>query len=125
MACYGCGIGVPRPSLAPYVRVTGSTKGRSSPEALDLRETRSNSHIPTVFPHRFPANSHALTSVEGSGTDEMDSAIQTTSTSKVRRVDFGGCGPNCRCGGFRQLFSPTPTSGGRQNLKLVLLALTA
>jgi hypothetical protein len=23
----------------------------------------------------------------------MDSAIQTTSTSKVRRVDFGGCGP--------------------------------
>jgi hypothetical protein len=64
----GCGIGscgVPRPSLAPYVRVTGSTKGRSSPEAMDLRETRSNSQIPTVFPHRFPVNSHASTSVEG------------------------------------------------------------
>jgi len=27
------------------------------------------------------------------GQDEVDAAIQTTSTAKVRRVDFGGCGP--------------------------------
>jgi hypothetical protein len=54
-----------RPSLGGYVRVTGSTKGRSSPEAMDLRETRSNSQIPTLFPHRFPVNSHALPSMEG------------------------------------------------------------
>src|SRR5258708_31510097 len=59
-----------------------------------LKETRSNSQIPTPFPHRFPLNSHALTSVEGLlGQDEIDAAIQTTSTSKARRVDFGGCGP--------------------------------
>jgi len=51
-----------------------------------LKETRSNSQIPTPFPHRFPLNSHALTSVEGLlGQDELDAAIQTTSTSKARR----------------------------------------
>src|SRR5258706_16437564 len=59
---------------------------------MDLRETRSNSQIPTVFPHRFPANSQALPSVEGFW-DAIGAAIQATSTSKVRRVDFGGCGP--------------------------------
>jgi hypothetical protein len=32
---------------------------------MDLRGTRSNSQIPTLFPHRFPVNSDALTSVEG------------------------------------------------------------
>jgi hypothetical protein len=42
--------GVPRPSLAPYVTVTGLRKVRSPPEAMDLRETRS---IP-----RFPLYSH-------------------------------------------------------------------
>jgi hypothetical protein len=32
-----------------------------------------------------------LTSVKGLlGQDEIDAAIQTTSASKVRRVDFGG-----------------------------------
>jgi len=61
---------------------------------LVLKETRSNSQNPTPFPHRFPLNSHALTSVEGLlGQDEIDAAIQTTSTSKARRVDFGDCGP--------------------------------
>ena len=32
------------------------------------------------------------------GQDDIDAAIQTTSTSKVRRVDFGGCGPPQRTG---------------------------
>jgi hypothetical protein len=68
--------------------------GRPLPEAMVLKETRFNSQIPTPFPHRFPLNSHALTSVEGLvGQDGIDAAIQTTSTSKVRRVAFGGCGP--------------------------------
>src|ERR1700730_15300601 len=58
------------------------------------QETRSKSQIHTPFPHRFPLNSHALTSVEGLlGQDGIDAAIQTTSTSKAGRVDFGGCGP--------------------------------
>src|SRR5207302_10380123 len=72
----------------------GPKKGRSPPEAMDLRETRSNSQIshsiPTSIPSEFPRidiSGRAL------GQDEMDAAIQTTSTSKVRRVDFGGCGP--------------------------------
>ena len=80
--------------MAPYVTVTGPKKGRSPPEAMDLRETRSNSQIshsiPTSIPSEFPRidiSGRAL------GQDEMDAAIQTTSTSKVRRVDFGGCGP--------------------------------
>ncbi len=72
----------------------GPRTGRPLPEAMVLRETRSNSQIPTPFPHRFRVNSHALTAVEGLlGQDEIDTAIQTTSTSKARRVDFGGCGP--------------------------------
>ena len=32
---------------------------RTWKSVLDLTETRSNSHIPAVFPHRFPAKSHA------------------------------------------------------------------
>jgi hypothetical protein len=72
-----------------------------------LKETRSNSQIPTPFPHRFPLNSHALTSVEGLlGQDELDAAIQTTSTSKARRVDFGGCGPPQTIQELRVGFSP-------------------
>jgi hypothetical protein len=43
----------------------GPRTGRPLPEAMVLKETRSNSQIPTPFPHRFPLNSHALTSVEG------------------------------------------------------------
>ena len=51
---------------------------------MGFRDFRSNSQIPTPFPHRFPVNSHALTSVEGLlGQDENDAAIQTTSTSKA------------------------------------------
>ena len=58
-----------RPSLADYVMGTGLTDGATAPpEVLDLRENRSNSHIPNVFPHRFPANSHVLRSEEGTGT---------------------------------------------------------
>jgi hypothetical protein len=72
----------------------GPADGATAPEAMVLKETRSNSQIPTPFPHRFPLKSHGLTSVEGLlEQDEIDAAIQTTSTSKARRVDFGGCGP--------------------------------
>jgi hypothetical protein len=43
---------------------TGLTDGATAPpEVLDLRETRSNSHIPNVFPHRFPANFHVLEAI--------------------------------------------------------------
>src|SRR6266851_603738 len=42
--------------------------------------------IPSEFP-RIDVSGRAL------GQDEIDAAIQTTSTPKVRRVDFGGCGP--------------------------------
>ena len=63
----------------------GRRTGRPLPEAMVLKETRSNSQIPTPFPHRFPLNSHALTSVDGLlGHDEIDAAIQTTSALKVR-----------------------------------------
>jgi len=73
----------------------GPRTGRPLPEAMVLKETRSNSQIPTLLPHRFPLNSHAFTSGEGLlGRDEIDAAIQTMSTSKARRVDFGGCGPS-------------------------------
>jgi hypothetical protein len=43
----------------------GPRTGRPLPEAMVRKETRSNSQIPTPFPHRFLLNSHALTSVEG------------------------------------------------------------
>ena len=46
--------------------------------------------IPTSIPSEFPR-----LDVRGRapGQDEIDTVIQTTSTSNVRRVDFGGCGP--------------------------------
>ena len=40
-------------------------RATAPPEVMDLGEFRSNSRIPTLFPHRFPVNSHALTSAEG------------------------------------------------------------
>jgi hypothetical protein len=46
--------------------------------------------IPTSIPSEFP---RIAFSGRALGQDEIDAAIQTTSTSKVRRVDFGGCGP--------------------------------
>ena len=42
---------------------------------------------PVRFPHSHGIPTWAL------GRDEMGWAVHTTSTSKVRRVDFGGCGP--------------------------------
>ncbi len=57
-------------------------------------ETQSDSHFPRKIPGPFPCSSHALTSTgPGLGPDETGSRDQTTSISKVRRVDFGGCGP--------------------------------
>ena len=41
-------------------------ESRKKPQYLQ-EKAGPNSHIPTVFPHRFPANSHALTSGEGTG----------------------------------------------------------
>ena len=46
--------------------------------------------IPTSIPSEFP---RIAFSGRALGQDAIDAAIQTTSTSKVRRVDFGGCGP--------------------------------
>ena len=54
-------LGGQRLRMADYVLGTGFADG----SIVDLREFRSNSQIPTVFPHRFPVNSHALTSGEG------------------------------------------------------------
>jgi len=68
----------------------GLNEGAIVSGGMDLTETRSNSQIPTSIPSEFPriaVNGRAL------GQDEIGAAIQTTSTSKVRRVDFGDCGP--------------------------------
>src|SRR5262250_3125643 len=92
-----CGIGssgVPRPSLAPYVTGMGPTDGATAagghgPQGNPVQFPDSHS-IPTSIPSEFP-----LIDVSGRavGREEIDAAIQTTSTSKVRRVDFGDCGP--------------------------------
>jgi hypothetical protein len=63
--------------MAAYVMRTGLADGST----VDLREFRSNSQIPTVFP-RIDVRGRAL------GKDEKGPAIQTTSTSKVRRVEL-------------------------------------
>ncbi len=47
-------------------------------------------HIPAPIPSEIPRIDFSGMAL---GQAEMDSAIQTTSTSKVRRVDVGGCGP--------------------------------
>jgi hypothetical protein len=52
---------------------TGLTDGATAPpEVMDLREFWSTSQIPTLFPHRSPVNSHALTSAEGLLADDKD-----------------------------------------------------
>src|SRR5258708_8921140 len=93
----------------------GPRTGRPLPEAMVLKEPRSNSQIPTPFPHRFLLNSHALTSVEGLlGQDKIDAAIQTMSTSKARRVDFGGCGPlQPPTGGAKSVRGPFSTDASQ------------
>ena len=43
-------------SVADYVMGTGFPDGATVPPAvMDLRETRSNSQIPTLFPHSIPS----------------------------------------------------------------------
>jgi len=68
--------------MAPYVTVTGPKQVRSLPEATDFRGTRvqvPDSHsIPTSIPIAF--SGRALKQ------DEIDAAIQTTATSKMRRL---------------------------------------
>ena len=72
----------------------GLNEGAIVSGGMDLRENPVqflDSHcIPTSIPSEFrriAVNGRAL------GQDEIGAAIQTTSTSKVRRVDFGDCGP--------------------------------
>jgi len=69
----------------------------SQDPALPFCVIRSDSHSPTKFSGRFPANSNPLESwQEASGIwDRIGQAAagQTTSATKVRRVDIGGCGP--------------------------------
>jgi len=62
---------------------------RSGPQGIPVQFSDSHS-IPTSISSEFPridVSGRAL------GKDEKDPAIQTTSTAKLRRVDFGGCGP--------------------------------
>jgi hypothetical protein len=83
-----------RSRLAPDITLTGSTEraiasGGHGPQRNPVLFPHSHS-IPTSFPNKFPridVRGRAL------GQDEIDAAIQTMSSSKVRRVDFGGCGP--------------------------------
>jgi hypothetical protein len=92
-----CGIGssgVPRPSLAPYVTGMGPTDGATAagghgPQGNPVQFPDSDS-IPTSSPSEFP---RIYISGRALRQNEIDAAIQTTSTSKVSRVDFGGCGP--------------------------------
>ncbi len=63
--------------------------GGHGPQGIPVQFPDSHS-IPTSISSEFPridVTGRAL------GKDEKDPAIQTTSTSKMRRVDFGGCGP--------------------------------
>src|SRR6266446_6537897 len=90
----GCGIGscgVPRPSLAAYVTGMGPTDGATAagghgPQGNPVQFPDSHS-MPTSIPSEF---SRIAFSGRAPGQDEIDLAIQTMSTSKARRVDFGG-----------------------------------
>jgi hypothetical protein len=89
-AC-GSGSGGARcPSLADYVTVTGPKNGGGRGSHGNPFPFPDSHSIPTSISNEFPR-----IDVGGGllGQDEIDAAIQTTSTSKVRRVDFGVCGP--------------------------------
>ena len=88
-------LGGRRLSVADYVMGTGFTDGATAPPAV---------HGPQGIPVQFPDPHSIPTSISSEfpridlsgralGTDEEDPAIQATSASKVRRVDFGGAGP--------------------------------
>jgi hypothetical protein len=56
-------------------------------------EIRSDSHFPTKFSRWFPLNSHLLERV-GGFRDRIGQVRRSDDpTTKVRRVDFGDCGP--------------------------------
>src|SRR5215467_5842185 len=76
------------PSQVFTVLVTQFSGSRSQGNPVQFPDSHS---IPTSIPIEFPR-----IDVSGRvlGQDGMDSAIQTASTLKVRRVDFGGCGPS-------------------------------
>jgi hypothetical protein len=76
-----------RPLLPEEAHRSNTPRPRNGAAELD----QSDSHgVPGWIPSEFPCtevNARPL------GQIEMGSAIQTTSTSKVSRVDFGACGP--------------------------------
>jgi hypothetical protein len=80
--------------MADYVAVT---EPRGAATAAEGHGPQGNpvqfpdSHrIPTSIPSELP---RIAVSGRVLGQDEIDAPIQATSTSKVRRVDFGDCGP--------------------------------
>jgi len=96
------------PKFAPMY-ATQTRKVKASRDARALAEATAfrgpwTSGKPGPIP-RFPLHSHVDSrefpriAVSGSALEqaEIDSAIQATSASKVRRVDFGDCGPRSEC----------------------------
>ena len=95
---HGCGIGSWGPlegrslRMADYVMGTGLTDGATGghgSQGIPVQFPDSHS-IPTSISSEFP---RIDVSERALAKDERAPAIQTTSTSKMRRVDFGGCGP--------------------------------
>ena len=71
-----------------YVMGRGLAGGATAPpEVMDLREFRSNSQIPTLFPNRFPVK---RVDFGGCGRAQR---VKIKSTSKMSIFDIGCCGP--------------------------------
>jgi len=88
----GCGMGSwgsRSPRMPDYVAVTGPLGAAEShgPQGNPVQFPDSYC-IPTSIPSELP---RIAVSGRVLGQDENDAAIQATSTSKVRRVDFGDC----------------------------------
>ena len=82
-------------SICPklIVEALKSPCGHPGPSS-GFREIRSDSHFPTKFSRPFPPIPTCWSWWEVSGTGSGRFAPgQTTSTTKVRRVDFGDCDP--------------------------------
>ena len=77
-------------SLADYVTVTGPKNGGGRGSHGNPFQFPDSHSIPTSIPSEFPRIDFSRRLL---GQDEIDAALQTTSSSKMRRVDFGGCGP--------------------------------
>jgi len=75
-------------------RLTPSSPRATIRDPMLASEIRRGSHFPTKFSSPFPPIPPCWNWWEGSGTRSGRCAAgQTTSTTKVRRVDFSDCGP--------------------------------